>query len=86
MARMVGRARPLAELDDLLAVAGTGRGRSAVILGEPGMGKTTLAEALADRALEAGVPVVWGWCSAAEMPPFWPWRTILRAGATAPAR
>lgn len=75
---MVGRARPLAELDSLLAAAVEGRGRSAVVLGEPGMGKTTLAEALADRAQEAGVTVAWGWCSAAEMPPFWPWRTILR--------
>ncbi|MEI8408548.1 MULTISPECIES: ATP-binding protein [unclassified Kribbella] len=75
---MVGRARPLAELDSLLVAAVEGRGRSAVVLGEPGMGKTTLAEALADRAQEAGVTVAWGWCSAAEMPPFWPWRTILR--------
>ena len=75
---MVGRARPLAELDSLLAAAIDGRGRSAVVLGEPGMGKTTLAEALADRAGDAGVTVAWGWCSATEMPPFWPWRTILR--------
>ncbi len=75
---MVGRARPLAELDSLLAAAVDGRGRSAVVLGEPGMGKTTLAEALADRAADAGVKVAWGWCSATEMPPFWPWRTILR--------
>ncbi|MFG1815761.1 ATP-binding protein [Kribbella sp. NPDC049174] len=75
---MVGRARPLAELDSLLAAASDGRGRAAVVLGEPGMGKTTLAEALADHAQEAGVKVAWGWCSATEMPPFWPWRTILR--------
>jgi hypothetical protein len=75
---MVGGARPLAELDALLAAAVDGRGRSAIVLGEPGMGKTTLAEALADRALESGVTVAWGWCSAADMPPFWPWRTILR--------
>jgi tetratricopeptide (TPR) repeat protein len=75
---MVGRARPLAELDSLLAAVIDGRGRSAVVLGEPGMGKTTLVEALADRAQAAGVTVAWGWCSAADMPPFWPWRTILR--------
>lgn len=75
---MVGRARPLAELEGLLAAAGDGRGRSAIVLGEPGMGKTTLAEAVADRAREAGVTVAWGWCSAADMPPFWPWRTILQ--------
>ncbi len=75
---MVGRARPMAELDSLLAAAVDGRGRAAVVLGEPGMGKTTLAEALADRAAEAGVKVAWGWCSVTEMPPFWPWRTILR--------
>ncbi len=75
---MVGRARPLAELDGLLAATMEGRGRSAVILGEPGMGKTTLAEALADHAADSGAKVAWGWCSATEMPPFWPWRAILR--------
>ncbi|MFI6673739.1 ATP-binding protein [Kribbella sp. NPDC050470] len=75
---MVGRAGPLADLGHLLAAAFDGRGRSAVVLGEPGMGKTTLAEALADQATEAGATVAWGWCSAAGVPPFWPWRTIFR--------
>lgn len=75
---MVGRARPLADLENLLAAAVDGRGRAAVVLGEAGMGKTTLAEAFADRAKQAGVTVAWGWCSATEMPPFWPWRTIFR--------
>jgi len=75
---LVGRLRSLAELDGLLAAVPAGRGRAAVVLGEPGMGKTTLVEALADRAAAAGVQVAWGWCSTAEVPPFWPWRTLLR--------
>jgi len=75
---LIGRSRSLAELDGLLTAVLAGRGRAVVVLGEPGMGKTTLVEALADRAAAVGVPAAWGWCSSAEVPPFWPWRTLLR--------
>ena len=74
---MVGRVELLEELNGLLATAYAGRGRGVVIQAEAGMGKTTIAEALADRAARAGVTTVWGRCSAAEVPPFWPWRAIL---------
>jgi ATP/maltotriose-dependent transcriptional regulator MalT len=74
---MVGRVELLEEINGLLATACAGRGRGVVIQAEAGMGKTTVAETLADRAAHSGVNTVWGRCSAAEVPPFWPWREIL---------
>jgi hypothetical protein len=74
----LGREAILAELATLLESAHGGRGWSLLVLGEAGMGKSTLAEAAASRATAAGFRVAWGWCSAAEMPPYWPWRRILR--------
>lgn len=51
-----------------------------VCSGEPGIGKTRLAEELATRPGARGVPVLWG--RAAEdgaAPAFWPWRQLLAA-------
>jgi hypothetical protein len=70
---MVGRDRPYAELVALLAGAGAGRGRAALIRGEAGMGKTTLVEAIAGTA---EVTTVWGWCSADQTEPYLPWRPL----------
>lgn len=73
----VGRARELAELREWLSLAQTGRGRMVVIRGEPGMGKTRLAEELASIAQAQDIPVVWGRCSAdSGAPTLWPLRRI----------
>ena len=45
---MVGRAAELRELEALLQWAVGGRGRAAYVMGDAGMGKTTLIEAVAD--------------------------------------
>jgi tetratricopeptide (TPR) repeat protein len=76
---LVGRERELATLRTLLGVAGGGRGRTAVVLGEPGIGKTALVEAFAAGAQEQGVRVAWGRCTERDAPAFWPWRQALRA-------
>jgi predicted ATPase len=70
----VGRDREAAELVAGLEDAIGGRGRLFLIAGEPGIGKTWLAEHLAGLATERGIRVLWGGCwEAGGAPPFWPW-------------
>jgi DNA-binding CsgD family transcriptional regulator len=76
----VGRAAELAVLTARLQAAIDGRGSVALIAGEPGIGKTRLAEELAGLAEQRGVRVVWGRCYEGEgAPSFWPWLQALRA-------
>jgi tetratricopeptide (TPR) repeat protein len=76
----VGRDREMAELAAALEDAVGGRGRLLLVTGEPGIGKTWLAEHLAERALQRGVRVLWGRCwEGGGAPPFWPWAQIITA-------
>jgi len=63
-------------LVDLLGTARSGRGRGLLLLGDAGIGKTTLAEALAAEAV--GCIVGWGRCPEMEAVPYWPWRQALQ--------
>ena len=76
---LVDRRSELAELDAALAAARAGRGRVCLIKGEPGIGKTRLAEALADRATDREMLVLWGraW-ETGGAPSYWPWVQVLR--------
>src|SRR5215471_480967 len=76
---VVGRDHEQAELSAALAAARAGHGRAVLLLGEAGMGKSVLADWLAWQAREAGMQVARGACSAAGMPPLWPWRRPLAA-------
>jgi len=51
----VGRTSELASLHDALAAALAGRGRLVLLVGEPGIGKTRLAEEIAARARDSVV-------------------------------
>ncbi|MCA1656800.1 MAG: AAA family ATPase, partial [Actinobacteria bacterium] len=75
---LVGRVRELDELRAAYAGARAGRGGVQLILGDPGVGKTRLAAALADHAAADGARVVWtrGWGRAA--PAYWPWVEVVR--------
>jgi hypothetical protein len=57
---LVGRERELELLDTALAAARDGRGQTIVLIGEPGIGKTSLVSAI---ARDAGTLVLWGACS-----------------------
>jgi DNA-binding SARP family transcriptional activator len=76
----VGRQRELGVLLAALDDALSGRGRLVLIGGEPGIGKSRLAEELARRARDSGAEVVWGRCwEAGGAPPYWPWVQAIRA-------
>jgi DNA-binding SARP family transcriptional activator len=76
---LVGRDDQLAALDGVLAAARGGQGRVALVAGEPGIGKTRLAEEAARRAAAAGMQVAWGRCHEGDgAPALWPWAQVLR--------
>ena len=69
----------MAALSDYLVAAEQGRPSIVLCRGEPGIGKTRLAEELSVLAGQRGVPAFWGGGVESEgAPPYWPWRQILR--------
>ncbi|HSK94058.1 MAG TPA: AAA family ATPase [Candidatus Angelobacter sp.] len=75
----VGRQPELAALMAGLEQARGGRGSLFLVGGEPGIGKTRLADEFAIRAGDAGARVLWGRCwEDAGAPPYWPWVQVLR--------
>lgn len=79
-AMFVGRDRELSELVDALDHAAAGHGRLFLIAGEPGIGKSRLADELVSAARQRDMGVLWGrgWEDAGA-PPYWPWVQALRA-------
>jgi len=64
-----------AALDESIA----GRGGLAMLVGEPGIGKTRTAQELASYAEGRGAQVLWGRCYEEEgAPPYWPWVQAIR--------
>lgn len=78
----VGHAHAMARLRQALASALAGHGRLALLVGEPGIGKTRTAEELVAEARRRGVLALVGRAHESEgAPAFWPWVQILRACA-----
>jgi DNA-binding SARP family transcriptional activator len=77
---LVGRARELAALSAGLDDAFASRGTLFLVGGEPGIGKTRLADELAAEAQARGARVLVGRCwEAGGAPAFWPWVQALRS-------
>ena len=77
---MVGRDGELAELLAGIDDATSGRGRLFLLAGDPGIGKSRLADEAAARARDRGITVAWGRCwEAGGAPAYWPWVQALRA-------
>jgi DNA-binding SARP family transcriptional activator len=76
----VGRERELDELVRGLNDSFAGRGRLFLVAGEPGIGKSRLADELAVHARKRGARAVVGRCwEAGGAPAYWPWVQSLRA-------
>ena len=77
-AELAGRARELAAVDAVLAAAAGGRGRTVVVAGEPGIGKTRFTEEVLDRASAAGFRCGRGTWDPDGSPPLWGWTRAAR--------
>jgi hypothetical protein len=78
-AGFVGRVEILSRLHELALAADDGRPRFALIGGEPGVGKTRLAEELCARLDDRTTMVAWGRAHDDDgAPPLWPWVQVLR--------
>ncbi|HEY5447470.1 MAG TPA: AAA family ATPase [Polyangia bacterium] len=76
----VGREAERAEIRAALARAAAGQGGLVLLVGEPGIGKTRLADEASDDARALGFEVVWGRCWEGEAPPaYLPWTQVMRA-------
>jgi hypothetical protein len=75
----VGRAVERRALSAALQSAIAGHGRLMMLAGEPGIGKTRLADEIAAEAALTGALVAWGRCwEGGGAPAFWPWVQVLR--------
>ncbi|MEV4316849.1 AAA family ATPase [Actinocrispum sp. NPDC049592] len=76
LSRLVGRRAEVELLGDRRAAAFAGSGQVVLVAGEPGIGKTRLAQ-------ELGATAVWGRAVQDDgSPPYWPFRQVLRTLAT----
>ena len=83
--QFVGRECELAQLSGALDQAVTGHGRMFLVSGEPGIGKTRLADEFFARAQARDIRVIWGRCwEGGGAPTYWPIIQIIRACAERP--
>src|ERR1700722_3680909 len=76
----VGRERELTELVSACEAGADSDAHLFLIYGEPGIGKTRLADELASRVKAQGLQVLWGRCwEGGGAPAYWPWIQIIRS-------
>ncbi len=79
MSAFVGRDREIAAIDAALSDVRGGSGRLIILTGEPGVGKSRLAQEAMTRADAAGMPIARGYAlDDPGAPPLWPWRRLAR--------
>lgn len=79
MSEFIGRASELAEIRSAIDDACAGHGGLVLIAGEPGIGKTRLAQEACEHAIASGAATFWGRCVELEgTPAYWPWIQVLR--------
>ncbi|HVX31420.1 MAG TPA: AAA family ATPase, partial [Nitrolancea sp.] len=77
----VGREAILLATEDAFRQATEGVGQIVLLSGEPGIGKTRMAEQVSAIARARGALVTWGSCHEWEgAPAYWPWTQVLRTG------
>ncbi|HUG14752.1 MAG TPA: AAA family ATPase [Thermomicrobiales bacterium] len=77
---LIGRDRETRLMQRAVEDGLSGRGRVLGLAGEPGIGKTRLAEETVSFARERGAWTLWGRCHEGEgAPAYWPWVQIIRA-------
>ncbi|TML88079.1 MAG: hypothetical protein E6G06_16685 [Actinobacteria bacterium] len=76
-AELVGRERELSSLRDAWSAAAGGRASVALVGGEPGVGKTRLAGALAELVADTGALVLYGRCDEEPLRPYQPFAEAL---------
>lgn len=76
---LIGRDGELDELRAALRDAHDGRGTLFLLLGDAGIGKTRLAQAIVEEAAQLGHDALWGsaW-EAGGAPAYWPWTQVIR--------
>lgn len=78
--QFVGREEEVQVFTGLLEEASAGRARFAVVIGEPGIGKSRLLDEFAAIAQHKGAHTAFGRCREEDgAPSFWPWIQISRA-------
>ena len=76
---LVDRRREMTLISRRIEEARTGHGCFIALSGEPGIGKTRLAQESAALAKQSGFRVFWGQCHDGQyIPPYWPWKELLR--------
>jgi len=76
----VGRGREAEELRVGVEDALSGRGHVFLLVGEPGIGKTSIAQEVATYARLRGAQILWGRChETGGAPAYWPWVQAMRA-------
>ena len=76
----VGRHAEMGDLKAALEDTLSGRGRLATLVGEPGIGKSRIAQELTTYAGLRGAQVLWGRSYEEQgVPPYWPWVQAIRS-------